>query len=70
MLTAEAGFLMSSPMSSVFIGQLFWDLKSCFHISSCVVLKKRFKVRGSSEINSHKVEALSWQGRMRRKSIT
>ena len=70
MLTAEAGFSLLSPMSSVFIGQLFWALKSCFHISSCVVPKKRFKVRGSSALNSHIGEARSWQGRTRQKSIT
>ena len=70
MLTGEVGFSMSSPMSSVFIGQLFWALKSYFHISSCVVLKKRFKVRGSSGLNSYTGEAQSWQGRLRQKSIT
>ena len=70
MLTAKAGFLKSSPTSSVFFGQFFWALNSCFHISSCVVPKKHFRVRGSYGLNSHMGEVQSWQGRMRQKSTT
>ncbi|XP_073367875.1 uncharacterized protein [Aegilops tauschii subsp. strangulata] len=40
-------------MSSFFFGHVFWALKSCFQMSSCVVLKKRFKDEAPKTNNSH-----------------
>ena len=69
-LTGVSGRWQSRPASSVVSGQCFRFPKNNFHIPLCIMLKKCWRVRGPSGLNSHMRRGLRWHGRIRRIIIT
>ena len=68
--TGVSGRLQLRPASSVMSGQCFRFPKNKFHITSCVVSKKCWRVCGPSGLSSHMRRDLRWHGKIRQTNIT